>query len=390
MTKKKSIWSFVLACCLIVPAMLIMTACGKDKGGNTDAEEHTHTYSAEWTSDGTHHWHTATCDHADEKSGYGEHTVEVWTEKTPAGLHVDRVEQGTCTVCNKVIEQTVPNTATHTYSTAWSKNKTHHWKESTCGHTPALKSEEAEHTFGNWSEKTSAGVDQNRQLSRKCTECEYEDILTFENTKTNGAYCMAITYVYKTKGTDGEYKVNVDVKVIRGTFETGDAVKIEGVGQFVIDEIRQKGSQPGTNTMDRATYGDEVTLIISAESGDIDKVVAKLSGWLMYAPDTIAPTYNKFTATIKINKGDVTKPLSKGTNLYVDFYDTGYSMSSYSLSLPEGIEVAEDGTSYILTITLKNNEERTIWAGMDFKLKVFVDSDYKTIATGTILSVIEN
>lgn len=196
---------------------------------------------------------------------------------------------------------------------------------------------------------------------------------------------MVITDVIKISG-----KTNVDVKVIRGTFVTGDAVKLEGVGQFAIDEIRQKNSKMGINTMTSATYGDEVTITISEDGGDISKVVAKLSGNLMYDPDTVAPTYNKFTATIKINKGDVTSPLSKGTNLYVDFYDTGYSMSLYTLSLPEGIEVLEDGASYILTITLKNNEERTIWAGLDFKLRIEVDSEYKAIATGTILSVIED
>ena len=52
----------VLMVCLIVPVMFVFTACG-----------HEHTYSEAWSSDATHHWHVATCDHTDEKSDYAEH-----------------------------------------------------------------------------------------------------------------------------------------------------------------------------------------------------------------------------------------------------------------------------------------------------------------------------
>ena len=37
-------------------------------------ETHTHTYSDEWSYDETSHWHSATCEHTDEVSDYGEHT----------------------------------------------------------------------------------------------------------------------------------------------------------------------------------------------------------------------------------------------------------------------------------------------------------------------------
>lgn len=183
MTKKKSIWAFIFAICLIVPAMIMMTACGnEDKGGET---EHTHSYSTEWTTDATHHWHAATCEHTDEKDSYGEHTVAVWTVKTEAGLHVDKVEQGTCIICEKVVERTVPNTATHTYSTTWSKNETQHWKESTCeGHTPPLKSEVADHDFV-WTEKTPAGVHTDKVETGTCSVCQYQKDRTIEGSGAN-------------------------------------------------------------------------------------------------------------------------------------------------------------------------------------------------------------
>lgn len=152
MTKKKSIWACALASLIIAPAIFMMTACGNNKEPEESA--HTHTYSAEWTTNDTHHWYAASCEHSDEKDSYGEHNVTTWTVKTEAGVHVDEVKQGTCTECGKVVEKTTPNTAKHSYSTTWSRNETQHWYESTCnGHTPALQSEVANHTFGEWTEK---------------------------------------------------------------------------------------------------------------------------------------------------------------------------------------------------------------------------------------------
>lgn len=39
MTKRKSIWTFVLAFCCILPALFILTACGGDKGKKIDKIE---------------------------------------------------------------------------------------------------------------------------------------------------------------------------------------------------------------------------------------------------------------------------------------------------------------------------------------------------------------
>lgn len=36
MTKKKIIWAFALIVCLIIPAMLTLTACGGNKNGNNE------------------------------------------------------------------------------------------------------------------------------------------------------------------------------------------------------------------------------------------------------------------------------------------------------------------------------------------------------------------
>ena len=59
----KKILTFLIICLTLCSVGLI--AC--------DKQEHSHTYSSEWSFDKTHHWHASTCD-CDEKSEYGEHS----------------------------------------------------------------------------------------------------------------------------------------------------------------------------------------------------------------------------------------------------------------------------------------------------------------------------
>ena len=68
---KRKFVTLSLAACAAVCLCFGLTACRK-KGD--DGTKHTHTYAAEWSYDGTYHWHTATCEHTDEVSGKAEHT----------------------------------------------------------------------------------------------------------------------------------------------------------------------------------------------------------------------------------------------------------------------------------------------------------------------------
>lgn len=170
MTKKKSIWAFVLAFMLVVPAMFLFSACGR----------HKHSFSSEWSQSETQHWHACTGKNCDEKQDLADHDFVDWVEKTPAGVHTDKVETSTCSTCNFKMDRTVPNTATHSYETAsWEKDETGHWHKSTCDATdPAhqgLKSDFAEHTYGAWTEKTPAEFHKNRVDHRLCSVCGFED-----------------------------------------------------------------------------------------------------------------------------------------------------------------------------------------------------------------------
>ncbi len=138
--KKKSIAAFIFAICLVMPAILLFAACGKTE----------HTFSSEWSTTDSQHWHACTDENCDEKSDLGDHNF-VWVEKTPAGVHTDRVETGTCSICQYQKDRTIEGSGIHTWE--WKANDTKHWEETTCEHETPLKRNEQDHT---WESKSDA------------------------------------------------------------------------------------------------------------------------------------------------------------------------------------------------------------------------------------------
>ena len=134
MTKKKSIWALVLAFMLFVPAMFLFSACGK----------HEHSFSSEWTKTETQHWHACKDKNCEEKSDLGDHDF-VWAEKTPAGVHTDKVETGTCKTCQYQKDRTVEGTGEHSWE--WKSDDTKHWEQTTCEHETPLTRNEQNHTW---------------------------------------------------------------------------------------------------------------------------------------------------------------------------------------------------------------------------------------------------
>ena len=95
-TKKIAVLIGLLACALLA---LGLAACG-----------HEHTYAEEWTTDATHHWHEATCEHSGERSDYAEHTWNSGEVTTAATCTEAGEKTYTCTVCDATKQETVPAT----------------------------------------------------------------------------------------------------------------------------------------------------------------------------------------------------------------------------------------------------------------------------------------
>ena len=351
------------------------TVCGATKTAPVEKLEHKHTYATEWSKDETNHWHAATCGH-DVKKDEASHTWNDGVVTTNPTETTDGVKTLTCTVCGETKTESVPKLEhTHDYDIENYKfDATNHWFECDCGEKVEIKA----HTYGVWSEKTPAGVDQNKQYSRKCSECQHEEVLTFDNTKTNGTYCVAITEIIKVSD-----KKFAKVQVLRGTITVGENFVIDGLsGTFTIDGMKDSKGKDITS----ASFGQSVSIEIGAENGDLEQVTNRNAGGrLAYQPDT-ANAHTTFTAQITVDLSDFSGALNSGRTIKLDLYNINTGMMDCSLVLPEGVNVAQNGKSYVVTITLPDS--RALWAGMEFTCKVYdsASSSDITVATGIILT----
>ena len=162
--KRKSIIAVLALVLVLALSLSIFSACNKN-----------HKYSSEWKFDEKTHWHECTTKkHADttEKTPH----VFTWTEKTPAGVHTDKVEKGVCE-CGYETERTISGTATHTYGEEWKNDESGHWHESTCGTTApthdVMKKDFAAHTFDEGVETKPADYGVVGEKKFTCTVCEY-------------------------------------------------------------------------------------------------------------------------------------------------------------------------------------------------------------------------
>lgn len=162
--KRKSIITVLALVLVLALSLSIFSACNKK-----------HKYSSEWKFDEKTHWHECTTKKHTDTTEKIPH-VFTWTEKTPAGVHTDKVEKGVCE-CGYETERTISGTATHTYGTEWTKDESGHWHESTCGTTApthdAMKKDFAAHTFdeGKVTKPADYGVVGEKKFT--CTECGY-------------------------------------------------------------------------------------------------------------------------------------------------------------------------------------------------------------------------
>ena len=163
--KRKSIIAVLALVLVLALSLSIFSACNKK-----------HKYSSEWKFDEKTHWHECTTKKHTDTTEKIPH-VFTWTEKTPAGVHTDKVEKGVCE-CGYETERTISGTATHTYGAEWKKDETGHWHESTCDATTpthdVMKGDFAAHTFDEGKVTKSADFGVVGEKKFTCTVCGYE------------------------------------------------------------------------------------------------------------------------------------------------------------------------------------------------------------------------
>ena len=306
--KRKSLLTILTIALVFVLSLSVLTACDKNK----------HEFSSEWKFDETNHWHECTTKNHTDTTEKTPH-VFTWTEKTPAGVHTDKVEKGVCE-CGYETERTIPDTATHAYGEKWKKDASGHWHESTCdAKAPThevMKSDFAEHTFdeGTVTKPADYGVVGEKKFT--CTKCGYEktepvDALDAKDNeiklvagKTLGkeydGEVLAITkddfviegnrvptIMFKAKGADdntyaiaapkkaGEYIVKVSVegtaewKAATKTFDFAITPMVIGVDW----EHSYNNSNIITGEPAELLAGDEATITVTMSSANVGAAV---------------------------------------------------------------------------------------------------------------------
>ena len=305
--KRKSIIAVLALVLVLALSLSIFSACNKK-----------HKYSSEWKFDEKTHWHECTTKKHTDTTEKIPH-VFTWTEKTPAGVHTDKVEKGVCE-CGYETERTISGTATHTYGTEWTKDESGHWHESTCDATApthdVMKGDFAAHTFdeGKVTKPADFGVVGEKKFT--CTVCGYEktepidaldakdnEIVLVDGKTLGKEYdgeVISITkgdfvidgnrepaFMFKAKGADdntytatapkkvGEYTVKVSVaataewKSATKTFDFAITPMVIGVDW----EHSYNNSNVISGAPAELLYGEEATITVTMSSANVGATV---------------------------------------------------------------------------------------------------------------------
>ena len=346
--KRKSIIAVLTLALVLALSLSIFSACDKK-----------HKYSDEWKFDETNHWHECTTKKHTDTTEKLPHEF-TWTEKTPAGVHTDKVEKGVC-ACGYTTERTISDTATHAYGKEWKKDASGHWHESTCDATApthdVMKSDFAAHTFGEGVVTKPADYGVVGEKTFTCTVCRYEktepinalgakdneirladgktlgktyDGQTIEITKAD--FKMEGTrepvFMFKVKGADdntytasapkkaGEYTVKVSVaataewKAASKTFDF-EIAKKELAGAAATKAY--DGNVTIEATPDGVVAGDAVTVTITMDSKNVGATVKEVA---LAGADKDNYVIDKTKVTASITKKDITKDIPNMNYFY--------------------------------------------------------------------------
>ncbi len=168
--KKKFCIAFSALACMCILAFG-MTACA-----------HKHTFSADWKTNATHHWHACECG---EKDAYAAHDFGEWTVLVDATETAVGSRKHACKTCGYEQTEEIPvKEHEHTFADAYSYDESEHWLDATCGHDE--ESGRGKHTL-------SGG---------KCSVCGYTDpsvLYDFTTAESGDGYSISVKTSAKSK-----------------------------------------------------------------------------------------------------------------------------------------------------------------------------------------------
>ncbi len=124
-------------------AKLRSCVCGSKEQAAVDALPHA--FDAQMLYDTDTHWRISVCEHRVTDGPYP-HDWSEWKTVIPADCELEGERSRSC-LCGACQEDVI-NATGHSYSTNWSTNETHHWRNANCAHTD-LRKELGKHEYGN-------------------------------------------------------------------------------------------------------------------------------------------------------------------------------------------------------------------------------------------------
>ena len=142
------------------------TTCKATKTEEVAQLEHQHTFSEDWKSNNTDHWHECECG---EKKDTAKHTEDAGVVTTEPTTESTGVRTYSCTVCKMVLRtETIGKLHEHTFSTKWKSDNTDHWHECECGE----KKDTAKHTEDAGVVTTEPTTESTGVRTYSCTVCK--------------------------------------------------------------------------------------------------------------------------------------------------------------------------------------------------------------------------
>ena len=237
----------------MLPTVFLLSACGK----------HEHKFSNTWSTSETQHWHECTTKGCNKKQDIADHDF-VWVEKTPAGVHTDKVETGTCQTCQYQKDRTVEGSGANIHSWVWKTDDDKHWQQTTCEHETPLKQNEQDHTWvytseGEFTHKGETNCGEHAKITKTNIAHRYDDV--------NDTTCNDCGHV---RSLTGKGKFNA---IAAKTYNAGKQGVTES--DYTVDEaikgicvIKYKGANDSTYTTTEPINAGTYEVIIYCNGND--------------------------------------------------------------------------------------------------------------------------
>lgn len=160
---------------------------------------HVHSYSTDWKSNGTNHWHECSCG---VKINEAVHTYGDWVVTKEATETSTGERYHTCTVCGYKETGVIQKLDhVHVFASTWSSDGTNHWHACACGE----KTDVSSHKFGSWTVTKTETCSAEGSQESICTVCGHKETQSIEKLAhtpvTDYGVAATCTVPGKTDGT---------------------------------------------------------------------------------------------------------------------------------------------------------------------------------------------